>query len=575
MRALGKAFIALLVVGALSTPAVASTPVVNSSKAALGDIDRRIDAMTSEEKVAQLLIVSFDGQTAGASLREMVSGWGVGGVVFFGSNVRSPEQIRTLTTRIRAMSRNGLAPFIAADQEGGTVMRVQRGAPDLPAPMALGATRSTELAFRAGAETGAALRRLGISMNFAPVLDVYGNPRSAIGTRAFSDRPELVARLGSAFIEGQSSAGVISVAKHFVGGGEAAGDSHDSTPWVRRSMAEIEQTDLAPFRDAFVHGLSAVMSSNVAVPELTSEGGLPVTLSHEALTTLLRDKLKFDGVVITDALEMESLRQRQDIGELADEAIEAGADMVLVAGTRQDRRAVFAALLHAYRAGRISEARIQTSLRRILRLKAAFQGTEPPRSIRAQGAPTDIAGQIARQSITVINDHDGILPLFARGRTTPAAYVGPDGLLRKGLGLHHVILSRKIEADDVQESVETALDSIGEARVIVCAAENRRQAKILSRIAAARPALRFVAISLGNPHDLEWAHIPSVRIAAYSTCEASQGAVLGVLRGESQPSGVLPVAIEGHRNQVRVGGPNTGRHAGPSHPMETQARGSP
>jgi beta-N-acetylhexosaminidase len=554
---------------------VASTPVANSSKSALGDIDRRIGALTPEEKVAQLLIVSFDGQTAGAGLREMVGGWGVGGVVFFGSNVRSPEQIRTLTARIRAMSRNGLAPFIAVDHEGGTVMRVQRGAPNLPSTMALGATRSTELAFRAGAETGAALRRLGISMNFAPVLDVYGNPRSAIGTRAFSDRPELVARLGSAFIEGQSSAGVISVAKHFVGGGAAAGDSHDSTPWVYRTMAEIEQSDLVPFRDAFVHGLSAVMSSNVAVPELTSEGGLPVTLSHEALTTLLRDKWKFDGVVITDALEMESLRQRQDIGELADEAIEAGADMVLVAGTRQDRRAVFAALLHAYHAGRISEDRIQTSLRRILRLKAAFQGAEPPRSKQGQGAPTDIAGQIARQSITLIADHDGILPLFAEGQTTHSVYVGPDGLLNKGLGVRNVILPRKIEADDVQERVETALDAIGEAHVIVGAAENRRQAEILERIAAARPALRFVAISLGNPHDLEWAHVPNVRIAAYSTCAASQVAVLAVLRGESQPTGVLPVAIEGHRQQSRLGGTNTNRYAEHSHPMETQARGSP
>jgi beta-N-acetylhexosaminidase len=504
-------------------------------------MDRRIDAMTPDERVAQLLIVSFDGQTAGAGLRELVGGWGVGGVAFYRSNIRSPEQVRTLTARIRAMSRNRLEPFIAVDHEGGTVMRLKRGVPDLPASMALGATGSSELAYRAGAETGAALRSLGFTMNFAPVLDVYGNPRSAIGTRAFSDSPEVVARLGSAFIEGQTLAGMISVAKHFVGEGEAAGDSHDSTPWVHCTMAEIEHTDLVPFRDAFAHGLPAVMTSHVAVPTLTSEGGLPVTLSHEALTTLLRDQLKFDGVVITDALEMESVRQRQEIGELANEAIEAGADMVLVAGTAKDRRTVFDALLHAYRAGRISEDRIRMSLRRILRLKAAFQGTGLPR-VRRAGTDTGIAAQIAGQSITVIDDHDRILPLFAAGRLIhPAIYVGPDGLLAKRLGLRHVILPRKIETDDMQRLVDIALEAIGGAGVIIGAAENPKQAEILRRIAAARPALRFAAISLGNPHDLEWDHLPDARIAAYSTCAASQRAVWGVLTGERHASGQLPL----------------------------------
>jgi len=537
--------IASMLLQSADAAATAKLPVPGSGVSAT-EIERRIDAMTPEQRVGQLLIVCFDGPIVDKGLREMVRDWGVGGVIFYRINIRSAEQTRKLTASIRMMAVNEVVPFIAIDHEGGTVIRLRDGVPELPSSMALGATGSSELAFQAGNETGAALRQLGFTMNLAPVLDVYGNPASAIGTRAFSDRPEVVARLGSAFIEGESSAGLISVAKHFIGEGEAAGDSHNSAPSVSRGMAEIEQSDLVPFRDAFTHGLSAVMLSNVAAPSLTGEGSMPVMFSRTVVTNLLREKLKFEGVAITDALEMRGIHEPEKVGKLAVEAIEAGADMVLISGAQTDRRIAFHDLLDASHSGRISEDRIRLSLRRILRLKAEFQ-TSRPSKLRGHRR-SDVASQIATQSITLIDDPNRMLPILKQQQTR-AFYVGPDGPLRQLLGLRSAILPRTIPAAELRKLVSDTISAIGDAAVIVGAAENGAQAAALLLIAAKRPEARLIAISLGNPHDLEWAQPAAARIAAYSTALESQRAVAAVLRGEAIPRGVLPVAFNGRKPQ--------------------------
>jgi beta-N-acetylhexosaminidase len=506
------------------------------------EIDRRIDAMTPDQKIGQLLLVSFDGTAVNTDLQKMLTRWGVGGVVLYERHIKSVTQTRQLTTSIRRLSGSNPVPFIAIDHEGGTVMRLRRGVPALPGNMALGATGSEQLAFVAGKETAKALRSLGFTMNFAPVLDVYGNPESAIGTRSFGDRPALVAALGSAFVEGQSAEGVISVAKHFVGEGEAGGDSHDSSPSVSRSLAEIEASDLVPFRSAIAHGLPAVMTSHVAAAGITSDGELPVTLSHTALTGLLRGKLGFDGLVITDALEMKSLLSSPEIqiGEVAVKAIEAGADMVLVPGSPTDRRLALESLSFAYASGRISEDRLRASLRRILRTKEEFAvGARVPPSSRST---TDVAGQIAEQSITVIADPGHLLGKTKL--TDNAVYVGPAGALSEIPGLRHVILPRKIAPGQLRSLVDCALAALGDARTIIGAAENRHQADVL-RLLSARSNLRFVAISLGNPHDLEGLTRASVVIAAYSTTAASQRSAASVLLAQTLPPGVLPIALPG------------------------------
>lgn len=186
--------------------------------------------MSLDERLAQLLFVGFTGTEAGDELLRLVGQWHVGGVIIYSSNISSAAQLRALTRSIREVAGHGVPPFIALDQEGGEVTRVIDDVPMLPGNMALGATRSPELARRAGRAVGSDLRRLEITMNFAPVADRSTGADSSIGIRSFGSDPALVGRLAAAFVRGQREAGVVSVAKHFPGIGSSVVDSHDELP---------------------------------------------------------------------------------------------------------------------------------------------------------------------------------------------------------------------------------------------------------------------------------------------------------------------------------------------------------
>jgi beta-N-acetylhexosaminidase len=326
-------------------------------------------SMTPEQKIAQLMIVGFDGHVLSDELRGLIAR-GVGGVVFYSYNIESPEQAKHLTESIRAAA-DPIAPFIAIDQEGGIVHRLRSGVPVIPSNMAIGATRSPDLSRRAGRAVGAGLRDLGFTMNFAPVLDVlteHGN--SAIATRAFSDDPALVATLGTAFIEGQNEAGVISVAKHFPGQGGVAEDTHRTLPSLDVPLSTLRERELVPFTDAFHHGLQAVMTAHIALPRIAETPLTPASLSRRVVHSLLRDDLRFDGIVITDALQMKALRD--DRVSVAIEALRAGSDMILTAGTANEREQIFRGLLAAYRSGRLPHATVDRALRHILLVKRSF-----------------------------------------------------------------------------------------------------------------------------------------------------------------------------------------------------------
>jgi beta-N-acetylhexosaminidase len=341
-------------------------------------IDEQIDRMTSDERIAQLMIVGIPTHTGGAELESVVAGWRVGGVVLYAANLGSVAQVRGLTAAIRRAA-GPITPFIAIDQEGGIVRRLQHGVTVVPSNMAIGATGSADLARRSGFAVGAGLRNLGLTMNFAPVLDVLPDAgTAALHTRAFGNQPGIVADLGVAFMQGQRAGGIIPVGKHFPGQGRALEDSHRVLPILDITHQELAARDLVPFHRAIEAGLPAIMTGHVAVPRITGKNDLAATLSSEVVTRILRKDLRFEGVVISDALEMKAFSQPQLIGETAVQAIMAGCDMVLVAGAPQHRREVFNGLRRVYRDGRLTEARLRESLRRILTLKASASMRLPP-----------------------------------------------------------------------------------------------------------------------------------------------------------------------------------------------------
>jgi beta-N-acetylhexosaminidase len=499
-------------------------------------IESRIDAMTPDQRVGQLLLVGFDGHHLNSALREMVLQWGIGGVVFYRANITAPSQAQKLVRAIRRLSPQNV-PFMAIDHEGGVVLRFS-GDDELPPAMAFGAAHSEDLAFRAGKDVGTRLRALGFTMNFAPVLDVYSNPDSAIGTRAFSDDPRVVGAIGTAFIRGQSAANVISVAKHFVGEGSAAGDTHRSPARTTASAAALESVDLQPFRTAIAEGLPAIMTSHVAAPQLTYDAFRPITLSSEVLTGVLRERLGFTGLIVTDALEMRAVTEYYELGELAVRAVEAGADMVVTSGTFAEQRVVFDHLRDAYRSGRLSDARIRASLRRILLAKTRCQADSSEWNRAASRA---LVRDVAADSVTVVHQNEGALSLLRDAvRSRKAVCVGPKSFCDR-LQLTGCDLPMRIRSES--EIAGKCLARSAASRWIIAAIQNRSQAEVIAAIRHRRPDAELVAVSLGNPHDLQVVTGASVYIAAYGASSPIESAVAEVIRGTLSARGSLPVRL--------------------------------
>ncbi len=329
-----------------------------------------IEKAPLKTKIGQLFIFGFMGHDMSKGLKRTIAQQKPGAVIVFGRNIKSARQLIDLNhdSQKAALTASGLPLLIAVDQEGGNVIRIKTS-PPLPSALALGETGSPELVHEAGLHTGRLLKALGFNMNLAPVLDVADpNTDSFVGTRTFGKDPERVSRLGSRFAAGLSEAGVLPTAKHFPGHGGVA-DTHKVTPIKDASIETLNKVDLVPFAAGFREvPESAVMLAHIAYPKL-DPAGLPATFSKPVVTDLLREGMKFNGLVITDDIEMAGAFAIKDPAERAVRAIEAGVDLVMIAWNRRLQGKAVDAVYKAVRSGRVSEARIDESLRRILRAK--------------------------------------------------------------------------------------------------------------------------------------------------------------------------------------------------------------
>lgn len=315
-----------------------------------------------------VLIPPFPGHTPPRWMLAALQG-GLAGVTLFGPNVADPEQIALLTAALRGATDE---PVIAIDEEGGDVTRVTywSGSP-YPGNAALGAIDDPELTGRVHRAIGADLATLGINVDLAPCVDVLDEAENpAIGTRSFGADPALVARHAAAAVTGLQSAGVAATAKHFPGHGSTRADTHEVMAAISGDMAELRRRDLPPFSAAIAAGTAAIMPGHLRMPELT--GDLPASLSAAAMTGLLRGELGFQGVIISDALEMRAVSGPFGIPEAAVMAITAGADLLCLGRDTGEEvyHAIVGALCEAARSGRLPAARLEDAAGRVARLRA-------------------------------------------------------------------------------------------------------------------------------------------------------------------------------------------------------------
>ncbi len=332
--------------------------------------------MSIGERVGQLLMVGIPGPDLDEHTRGTLSSLEPAGVILFQRNFRDLRTLVQLGRDIRNVV-PARPPLIAIDHEGGRVDRLNAPFTHFPPAALLGRCRSGVLAYEVGVAMGKELRSAGIDLDFAPVLDVLTNPANTlIGDRALSDDPRLVAELGCAWAKGLRDAGVIPCAKHFPGHGATLLDSHTDLPRDERDAGTLASIDLAPFRRAIREGIEITMLAHVVYPAF--DPVQPASLSPTIIGPLLRDQLGFQGVTVTDDLDMGAIINNGSVADAAVSALQAGADLVLVCQNLDNARAARDACVRAVHAGALSEARVGEALARLQRLRDRFSGTPPP-----------------------------------------------------------------------------------------------------------------------------------------------------------------------------------------------------
>lgn len=359
---------------ATPSPPATSTPTPTPTP---DPVEERLAAMTTEEKVGQLLTVGLEGTEAGEEGEALLEELSPGGVIFFARNVGSGEQLATLTNDLKAYNKGKVPLFLAVDQEGGKVERIPYGGSRLPDPYEIGTKGEPSLWRDFGNTLGSQCAAMGCNVDFAPVLDIWSNPENTvIGRRAFGREAGVVSAAGTAVWKGILEKGVLPVVKHFPGHGDTREDSHVELPVVDRTMEELADRELIPFREAMEQGVPAVMVGHLLMTHLDHER--PATLSPLVVNGLLRAELGFRGVVFTDDLTMGAVSKRWSVGEAAVLAVEAGCDQLLVCHGRENAVAARDALLAAVESGRLSMSRLEESVRRILALKETLGLTDAP-----------------------------------------------------------------------------------------------------------------------------------------------------------------------------------------------------
>ncbi|WP_127532574.1 beta-N-acetylhexosaminidase [Paenibacillus kobensis] len=512
-----------------------------------------------KEKAGQLFIFGFHGYQPDEEVLAHIRDYGVGGVIYFSRNVQSAQQVHALSESLaQAAGAAGRPPLLVAiDQEGGMVSRIVDGVTLMPGNMAIGATGSEQSAYETARICGEELLKLGINVNFAPCLDVNNNPDNpVINVRSYGDRPEVVGRLGVAAVQGYAEAGVAATVKHFPGHGDTDVDSHRDMPVVAHDRERLDAVELVPFRAAIEAGVDVIMTAHVAMPALEPTG-LPSTLSKAVLTGLLREELRYEGVIITDCLEMKAIDDGFGPERGAVMALQAGADLVLVCHTYDKQKRAVEAVVAAVERGELNEEQLDESLARVMALKAKFGGgaaIAPWSSVQpaiGTAANREAARRWSEASVTLVKNEGGLLPLPAESRTLVlwpdiVAVSEADELLQGDGTLGGYLNLYLPNVEERRMSGESPLADLESFERIVLVTYDAVKHELERRTAAeviARAGDRTVAVSVRNPLDLPV--YPDVRAyaAVYECRPLALQSAAKALAGQLEPQGRLPLDL--------------------------------
>ncbi|MFN8008618.1 MAG: glycoside hydrolase family 3 N-terminal domain-containing protein [Terriglobia bacterium] len=523
-------------------------------------------SLSLEEKIGQMIVPGFRGIYSNSRSAEylelvrLIRDQHIGGLILFAGDI---YESAILINQLQALARVPL--LISSDFERGASFRI-RHTLSLPWNMAVGATDSEDWAYLQGKLTAQEARAMGINWVFAPVLDVNSNPANpVINIRSYGENPQMVARLGVAFIQGAQDAGVLATAKHFPGHGDTNIDSHLSLPVIRANRRRLESVDWVPFVEAIRKGVWSVMSAHVSVPALEPHPGRPATLSRRIMTEVLQKDLGFTNLIVSDSLSMAGLTENDWLGEAAVQAVNAGVDLLL---DPPSPSVVYHAILTAVRTGFIDPNRIDHSVQKILRAKAWLGLSSKPRLQlkrihRAINHPRDqeVVQKMTDASITLVRDSKAQLPLDVRQLGPLHANLVLGREPHEDTQVFETEMSRRLEqvtfsqisAKSTKEEFENALQAARKAGHIVCAVFARvvtatgtieLSDQLVNWIRSLRSLEKpLIVISFGNPYFITRLPQVSSYLCAFNHTFPSQRSAVRALFGEIKIGGKLPVSI--------------------------------
>lgn len=506
--------------------------------------------LTLEEKAGRRLAVGFDGLTAPDYILEWLSEGRIGGIILFQRNVSTPEQVAALTASLHAAAKHPIMVMI--DQEGGEVARLRGKFTEAPSAMALaaGGGRYAEDVARV---LGTELHALGINLNYAPVVDItYNAANPSVGTRSPGADADTVSKIAAAQVRGYQSAGVAACAKHFPGLGDTAIDTHLALATINAPVEALD-ADLAPYRAVIDAGVSTIMTTHTIFAAL--DPALPATLSPVIVPTLLRDRLGFRGVVMTDCMEMKAIADNHPPEQSAVLAAQAGVDIVLVSHTRAAQEAAYRGLLEAARNGQIAD--MDESLARIAALTERFAVKDTPDvSVIRSEAHLSLMREAARAGMQIVRGKDGVLPLPENAKVVLiefASYHDSEVFDATGhTNFAGLFAARWPEATIIalpqptpDLNLQQAMAAAREADITIIATRSAHLNP--EQLCAAQMVLdaaqNSILLALRNPFDVGALPDVDAALITFGGAEPQLEAAVAALAGDFTPEGIAPVGL--------------------------------
>jgi beta-N-acetylhexosaminidase len=509
-----------------------------------------------ERRIAQMFIVNLDSSILTESGRDFLANVQPGGVVLLPENIGDPAAITRLTNSYQQtmIAAGGIPLFVAVDQEGGVIAHLKQGFTTFPVPALITATADPLLAHRVGQAMAEEMAAVGINLNLAPVADLETNPANPIiRRRSFGSRAEQLSPILAGYIAGLQSAGVMGTAKHFPGHGETSTDSHVELPIVNLGLDRLNTVELVPFRAVVEAGVGSIMVAHIWYPALDPVPNRPASLSPPIITGLLRQQLGFDGLIMTDALDMDAVDRVYSYPEATLLAVQAGADLILSAhvGLMSHQQAI-TLIAQAVRSGILPESRIDESVRRIWEAKARFGmlGWQPLDPAQASQRIDRIAhdrlvAELFAAGTTVVFDRPGLLPLRTGDSVVLAYPATRPSIARECQALLPDVRLIGVSASPTSEEIAWVQSGASRADVVVVFTQNADQDARQVALVHALPPEKTVVAALWSPYDVLQFPDIAAYLVTYSPLDPAIPAVCAVLSGAARPGSQMVIRLPG------------------------------